>query len=76
MNRKRTTITAPADALATLEAEARRLGTSLTEIASEAIVEKAAQIRGRRAPRLGTGRSSDGRAARDITADPIAHPPR
>lgn len=76
MNQRRTTITAPDDALATLEAEARRLGTSLTAIAAEAIVEKAEQIRGRRTPRVGTGCSTDGRAAADVTAVPIARSPR
>jgi hypothetical protein len=75
MNQRRTTITAPVDALATLEAEARRRGTSLTVVAAEALVEKAAQIRGLRRPQVGIGRSTDGLAARDVTADPIARPP-
>lgn len=74
MNQRQITITVPAVALATLEEEARKLGTSFSAVAAEALVEKAEQIRGRRTPRVGIGRSMDGKAARDLTAEPIARP--
>lgn len=73
---RRTTITAPQGDLATLEAEAARRGVSLTVLLAEAITEKAAGLRARRRPRIGVGRSTDGRRAVDVTAEPIAHPPR
>jgi hypothetical protein len=70
---RRTTVSAPRDALATLEAEAKRRGVALTVILAEAVVEKATAIRQKRRPRLGVG-SSDGRSpgARVLTAEPIA----
>lgn len=73
---RRTTISAPHHDLATLEAEAARRGVSLTVVLAEAITEKAAGLRAGRRPRIGVGRSTDGRRAADVTADPIAHPPR
>jgi ABC-type sugar transport system substrate-binding protein len=75
MNRRRTTVAASADSLGTLEAEARQRGVPLTAVLAEAVDEKAASIRAARRPRVGLGRSQDGRAAADLTAEPIAHPP-
>jgi hypothetical protein len=75
MNR-RTTISAPSDDLATLEREAERRGVSLTVVVGEAVSEKAAALRSRRRPRVGVARSSDGRAARDVAAEPVAQRPR
>ena len=72
---RRTTVAAPIDALATLESEARRRGTSLSAVVAEAITDKATEIRTSRRPRLGIGRSTDGLRAADVTADPIAEPP-
>lgn len=74
MNR-RTTISANVDVLATLEAEARRRGTSLSAVLAEAAEEKASAIRRARRPRLGLGRSGDGRGAAETTAEPVARPP-
>lgn len=72
---RRTTVSADRQALATLEAEAQRRAVSLTVVLAEAVEEKAASIRARRRPRLGVGRSTDGRAAADLTAEPVARPP-
>ncbi|HEY1238288.1 MAG TPA: ribbon-helix-helix protein, CopG family [Solirubrobacterales bacterium] len=76
MMQKRTTVTAPADALATLEADARRRGLSLTAVLAEAVNEKAASIRNGRRPRVGIARSTDGRSAREVTSEPIAESPK
>ncbi len=75
MNR-RTSVSAPTDALDTLEAEARRRGVSLTTVLAEAISEKAAALRSARRPRLGLGASTDGRSAAEVASEPIALPPR
>ena len=72
---KRTTVTASRDSLATLEAEAGRRGMSLSALLAEAVEEKAAGIRAGRRPRVGMGRSSDGRSARELASGPVAHPP-
>lgn len=72
---RRTTVSAPAEALDTLEAEARRRGVSLTTVLAEAVSEKAAALRSARRPRLGVGRSTDGRSAAEVTAEPVARPP-
>jgi hypothetical protein len=72
---RRTTVTARAESLATLEAEARRRGVPLATIFAEAVDDKAASIRTSRRPRTGLGRSTDGRSAAEVTADAIAHPP-
>lgn len=74
MNR-RTTVSADSDALATLEAEARKRGESLSSVLAEAVEEKAIAIRRMRKPRLGLGRSSDGRSAAETTSEPVARPP-
>ncbi|CAN5218503.1 hypothetical protein BH20ACT16_BH20ACT16_04700 [soil metagenome] len=75
MNR-RTTVSAPAEALDTLHAEARRRGVSLTTILAEAVSEKAERLRSERRPRLGVGASTDGRAAADLTGEPVARSPK
>jgi hypothetical protein len=74
MNR-RTTVSADSKALATLEAEARRRGDSLSAVLAEAIDEKAMTIRRARRPRIGLGRSGDGRSAAETATEPVAHPP-
>jgi hypothetical protein len=74
MNR-RTTVNADVESLATLESEARRRGDSLSAVLAEAVEEKAIAIRRARQPRLGLGRSTDGRGAAETTAEPVAHPP-
>jgi hypothetical protein len=73
---RRTTVSAPAEALDTLQAEARRRGVSLTALLSEAVVEKAESLRAQRRPRLGLGSSTDGRSAAAVAAEPVARPPR
>jgi hypothetical protein len=73
---RRTTVSARAEALATLEAEARRRGISLTSVVAEAIEEKAQSIRARRRPRLGLGASTDGRSAATTALEPVARPDR
>lgn len=76
MNRmRRTTVSAPAESLATLEGEARRRSVPLTAVLAEAVDEKAVAIRAGRRPRVGLGRSTDGRSAAELTAEPVAHPP-
>jgi hypothetical protein len=72
MMQKRTTITAPREVLATLEAEAERLEISLNAVLVEAATEKAEAIRRSRKPRLGIGRSTDGRSARELASEPVA----
>ncbi len=72
---RRTTVTASRAALSTLEAEARRRGVALTTLLAEAVEEKAASLRTSRRPQVGLGRSTDGRRAADVTAEPIARPP-
>jgi hypothetical protein len=73
---RRTTVTAPRTTLRTLEAEAQRRGVSLTTVLREALEEKANELRRQRRPRVGVARSADGRAARELTAEPIAEEPR
>ena len=72
---RRTTVAADREALDTLEAEARRRGVSLSSILAEAVEEKAASIRAARRPRVALGRSTDGRSAAEVAAEPIAEPP-
>ena len=72
---RRTTVSADHEALDTLEAEARRRGVSLSALLAEAVDEKAESIRAARRPRVGVGRSRDGRSAAELTAEPVAEPP-
>jgi hypothetical protein len=76
MNRRRTTLAASTESLDTLEAEARRRGVPLTAVLAEAVDDKAASLRAARRPRVGVARSRDGRRAAEVTAEPIARPPR
>jgi hypothetical protein len=73
---RRTTVSAPQAALRTLEAEADRRGVPLTALLREAVEEKAHALRNRRRPRVGVVRSTDGRSAAEVTAEPIAEEPR
>ena len=72
---RRTTLTAPADSLETLQAEARRRQVPLSVVFAEAIDGQAAAIRAATLPRFGLGRSTDGRSAAEVTAEPVARPP-
>jgi hypothetical protein len=72
---RRTTVAARRSSLDTLQAEARRRGVPLTAVLAEAIDEKAQTLHASRRPRLGIARSTDGRRAAELTAEPIAHPP-
>jgi ribbon-helix-helix CopG family protein len=74
MNR-RTTVSADVEALATLEAEARRRGASLSVVLAEAVEEKAVTIRRAHRPRLGLARSTDGGSAAESATEPVARPP-
>lgn len=69
-------MTADQDDLRTLEAEARRQGVAVARLLREAVHEKAAEIRERRRPRVAIDSSSDGKAARQVAASPVARPPR
>lgn len=60
---RRTTLSADADDLATLEAEARREGVSLNHVLREIVAQRASEIRAARRPRLGLARSGTGAAA-------------
>ncbi len=73
---RRTTVSAPEAAIRTLEAEAQRRTVPLATLLREAVEEKAQQLRTRRRPRVGVARSTDGRRAADVTAEPIAEEPR
>ena len=73
---RRTTVSAPQDALRTLEAEAERRQVPLATILREAVEEKAMELRTRRRPRVGVARSVDERTAADLTAEPVAEEPR
>ena len=55
--KRRTTLTAEADDLETLRAEARRRGVSLNAVLSEIVSRQASETRSRERPRLGIGRS-------------------
>ncbi len=73
---RRTTVSAPRDALATLETEAQRRNVPLAIVLREALEEKAESVRGaRRRPRVGVARSTDGRRAADVAVEPIAERP-
>jgi len=72
---RRTTVSAPQAAIRTLEAEAQRRRVSLATLLREAVEEKAQQLRTRRRPRVGVARSTDGRSAAEVTAEPVAEDP-
>jgi predicted DNA-binding ribbon-helix-helix protein len=55
--KQRTTVTAEADDLAILKAEAKRRGMSLSRLLGTLVAEKAADIQSATRPRLALGRS-------------------
>jgi hypothetical protein len=69
-------VSASPEVLGTLEAEAKRRTVPLATVLREAVEEKAQALRDGRRPRVGVARSTDGRTAADVTAEPIAEPPR
>jgi hypothetical protein len=73
---KRTTVAAEPEVFRTLENEAERRGVSLSTVLREAVEEKAQALRRARRPRVGVARSTDGRRAADVAAEPIARAPR
>lgn len=73
---KRTTLSAPPAVLRTLEAEAERRNVPLGHVLREAVEGYARDLRERRRPRVGVARSTDGRSAAELTAEPVADPPR
>jgi hypothetical protein len=73
---RRTTVSAPQDTIRTLEAEAQRRRVPLASLLREAVEEKAQALRAGRRPRVGVARSTDGRRAADVTAEPVAEAPR
>lgn len=73
---RRTTVSAPPGAIRTLEAEAERRNVPLASLLREAVEDKAQALRTARRPRLGVARSTDGRSAADVAAEPIAEKPR
>jgi hypothetical protein len=76
MKHQRTTVTAAADDLRPLQAEADRRAVPLNTILREAVEDKARALRSSRQPRVGVARSTDGQRAADVTAEPIAADPR
>jgi hypothetical protein len=73
---RRTTASAPQDAIRTLEAEAQRRSVPLAALLREAVEEKATSLRKGRRPRVGVARSTDSRSAAEVTAEPVAEEPR
>lgn len=73
---RRTTVSAPQAVIRTLEAEAERRSVPLATLLREAVEEKATALRTGRRPRVGVARSTDGRSAAEVTAEPIAEEPR
>ena len=69
-------MSADAEDLATLEAEARRRGSSVSAVLAEAVEEKAIAIKRAHRPRLGLGRSTDGASAARTATEPVARSPR
>jgi len=73
--KRRTTVSASQDSIATLKREAQRRGTTLNALLAEAVDAKAVEIRAARRPRVGIGRSTDGRRAAELASEPVARPP-
>lgn len=63
------------EVLATLGFEAKRRDVALAEVIREAIDHKVAELRSSRRPRVGVTRSTDGRRASELTAEPVSEPP-
>lgn len=70
MSLRRTTLTAEADDLAVLAAEARRRGVSLASVLAETVAEKAARLRREQRPRFGVFDSGGASIAEEMDADP------
>ena len=66
---RRTTLSAEADDLRTLEDEARQRGVSLSALLREVVAEKAREIRLQRRPRIGIGRSGHVSISDESAAD-------
>jgi hypothetical protein len=75
MKQRRTTVMVDEQALATLGFEAKRRRVALAQVLREAIDDKVAALRSDRRPRVGIARSTDGRRASDVTAEPVAEAP-
>lgn len=73
---RRATVSAQQATIRTLEAEAQRRQVSLASLLRGAVEEEAQVLRARRHPRVGVARSSDGRGAADVPAEPVAEAPR
>ena len=73
---RRTTLSAPTSDIRTLEAEAQRRSVPLAALLREAVEEKATALRSGRRPRVGVARSTDGRSAAEVTAEPVAEESR
>lgn len=67
--RQRTTLTAEADDLETLRAEAQRMGVSLNRVIETLVAKRAAEIQAGKRPRLGLGRSGDAGLSRRSVDD-------
>lgn len=66
MTTQRTTVTAEADDLAVLRAEARRRGVSLAVVLREAVARRAAELRAGQRPRFGVGHGDAGLAQSSV----------
>lgn len=75
MSQRRTTVMLDEDVLATLGFEAKRRNVSIAELVREAVDAKVGGLRAERRPRVGVARSTDGRSAADVAAEPIADAP-
>lgn len=75
MANRRTTVLLDEDTLAALGFEAKRRNVSVAELVREAVEAKVTGMRMGRRPRIGVARSTDGRTAAEVTAEPIAEAP-
>jgi hypothetical protein len=73
---RRTTVSASPEIFRILEAEAKRRDVPFAALLREAVEGKAQALRDQRRPSLAVARSTDGRTTTDVTAEPIAEPPR
>ena len=70
MRQRRMSIVLDQETLATLTLEAQRRQVSVAQLVREAIETMAAGLQGHPRPRVGVARSSDGRSAAEVTAEP------
>jgi hypothetical protein len=75
MSARRISVLLDDGAFATLSFEAKRRNVGLAEIIREAVDARVAELRSGRRPTVGVARSSDGRSAAEVTAEPIAESP-